>query len=39
MAELICLWNSYSVGCDTVAMLGVVVATCWDFRVLVWLYL
>ena len=35
MAGLICLWNSCGMGCDTVAILGVQVVVCWDFRVLV----
>lgn len=29
MAGLICLWNSYGMGCDTVAMLEVEVVVCW----------
>lgn len=32
------LWNRISVGCDTVAMLGVEVVVCCGFRVLVWLF-
>ena len=35
MVGLICLWNSCGMGCDTVAILGVQVVVCWDFRVLV----
>ena len=37
MVGLICLWNSCSMKCDTVAMFGVEVIVCWGFRVLVWL--
>ena len=39
MADLISLSNSSGMGCDVVAMLLVGVVMCWEFMVLVWLYL
>ena len=37
MAGSICLWNSWGMGCDTVAIAVVEVVVYWGFTVLVWL--
>ena len=36
MVGLICLWNSYRIGCGTVIMSVLEVVVCWNFDALVW---